>query len=163
MERRGYGGRVMGGGGEGKVCRVCINLFLIFMYAWVASHLEVSRMHFTMATIALFSTSEQAHRAQVICNSEWMTGALRSVFWISIKVVTELFSCYMAGAMWNCCRLSAHSVYTIQPVHRVTLFEGIIYICRVHLYSAVTCHLHFWQNDRDLLYAAAVTRVERFS
>ena len=24
--------------------------------------------------------------------------------------------------------------------------------------SAVTCHLHFWQNDRDLLRATAVTR-----
>ena len=23
---------------------------------------------------------------------------------------------------------------------------------------AVTCHLHFWQNDRDLLRATAVTR-----
>ena len=23
---------------------------------------------------------------------------------------------------------------------------------------AVTCHLHFWQNDRDLLSATAVTR-----
>ena len=23
---------------------------------------------------------------------------------------------------------------------------------------AVTCHLHFWQNDQDLLHAAVVTR-----
>ena len=28
-----------------------------------------------------------------------------------------------------------------------------VYVC-----LAVTCHLHFWQNDRDLLHAAVVTR-----
>ena len=26
------------------------------------------------------------------------------------------------------------------------------------MFLAVTCHLHFWQNDRDLLRATAVTR-----
>ena len=29
---------------------------------------------------------------------------------------------------------------------------------KVHACLAVTCHLHFWQNDRDLLRATAVTR-----
>ena len=29
---------------------------------------------------------------------------------------------------------------------------------RVNACLAVTCHLHFWQNDRDLLRAVAVTR-----
>ena len=28
----------------------------------------------------------------------------------------------------------------------------------MHAYLAVTYHLHFWQNDRDLLCATAVTR-----
>ena len=28
----------------------------------------------------------------------------------------------------------------------------------VHACLAVTCHPHFWQNDRDLLRATAVTR-----
>ena len=32
------------------------------------------------------------------------------------------------------------------------------HIRKVYARSAVTCHLHFWQNDRDLLRAAAVTR-----
>ena len=31
-------------------------------------------------------------------------------------------------------------------------------MCRVHACLAVTCHLHFRQNDRDLLRATAVTR-----
>ena len=29
---------------------------------------------------------------------------------------------------------------------------------RLHACLAVTCHLHFWQNDRDLLRATVVTR-----
>ena len=32
------------------------------------------------------------------------------------------------------------------------------HICKVYACLAVTCHLHFWQNDRDLLRATAVTR-----
>ena len=32
------------------------------------------------------------------------------------------------------------------------------HIRKVHAYLAVTCHQHFWQNDRDLLRATAVTR-----
>ena len=29
----------------------------------------------------------------------------------------------------------------------------------MHLCLAVTCHLHFWQNDWDLLHATAVMQV----
>ena len=32
------------------------------------------------------------------------------------------------------------------------------HIRKVYECLAVTCHLHFWQNDRDLLRATAVTR-----
>ena len=32
------------------------------------------------------------------------------------------------------------------------------YICKVYACLTVTCHMHFWQNDRDLLRATAVTR-----
>ena len=31
------------------------------------------------------------------------------------------------------------------------------HICKVYACLAVTCHLHLWQNDRDLLRATAVT------
>ena len=33
-----------------------------------------------------------------------------------------------------------------------------IHICKVYACLAVTCHLHFWQNDRDFLRATVVTR-----
>ena len=32
------------------------------------------------------------------------------------------------------------------------------HIRKVHTYLAAICHLHFWQNDRGLLRATAVTR-----
>ena len=32
------------------------------------------------------------------------------------------------------------------------------HIRKVYACLTVTCHLHFWQNDRDLLRATAVTR-----
>ena len=32
------------------------------------------------------------------------------------------------------------------------------HIRKVYACLAVACHLHFWQNDRDLLRATAVTR-----
>ena len=46
----------------------------------------------------------------------------------------------MAGATRNCCHLGACSVYTIQP-------------CTMSLHAK-----RFWQNDRGLLRATAVTR-----
>ena len=69
-----------------------------------------------------------------------------------------LFGCYMAGAMWNCCHLSKHSLYTIQFCTSLQCHFIQSHICKVHGCLVVTCHLHFWQNDLDLLYATVVTR-----
>ena len=41
-------------------------------------------------------------------------------------------------------------------MHHVTSCKATV--CKVYACLAVTCHLHFWQNDRDLLRATAVTR-----
>ena len=49
--------------------------------------------------------------------------------------------------------ISARSVYTIQPCHFMQS-----HIRKVYASIAVTCHLHFWRNDRGLLRATAVTR-----
>ena len=62
----------------------------------------------------------------------------------------------MADATRNCCRLGAHSVYAIQQCTSLQCHFKAKYV-GVQVYLAVTCHLHFWQNDRDLLRAAAVT------
>ena len=43
--------------------------------------------------------------------------------------------------------------YNHDPCHFMQSHIRKVYAC-----LAVTCHLHFWQNDRDLLRATAVTR-----
>ena len=55
-------------------------------------------------------------------------------------------------------KFCACSVYTIQP--RISLQRHFIrsHMRRVLVCLAVTCHLHFWQNVRDVLRATAVTR-----
>ena len=58
----------------------------------------MSLKRFAMATIALFSASEQTHCALVVCDSESVTVALHSAFSISTEVLTPLFGRYMAGA-----------------------------------------------------------------
>ena len=55
---------------------------------------------------------------------------------------------YLAVATWNCNHLGARSVYTIQPCTSLRCHFMQSYIHRVHACLAVTCHLHFWQNDR---------------
>ena len=49
--------------------------------------------------------------------------------------------------------ISARSVYTIPPCTMSLHAKR-----EVHASLSVTCHLHFWQNDRDLLRATAITR-----
>ena len=53
-------------------------------------------------------------------------------------------------------RLGASFVYTIQPCTSLQCHFTQNHIGRVQVCLAVTCHLHFWQNDRDLLCATAV-------
>ena len=47
--------------------------------------------------------------------------------------------------------------YNHAPVYSITSCEATC-IRRLHMCLDVTCHLRFWQNDRDLLRATAVTR-----
>ena len=70
-------------------------------------------------------------------------------------VLTELFGYHMAGAT-EAAAVSAHVLcapYNHEPVYSVTLFKA-----RVHVCLAVTYHLHFWQDDLDILSAAEITR-----
>ena len=71
------------------------------------------------------------------------------------SVLTVLFGCYIAGATRNCCHPGACFVYSTQPC---TISHHFMqsHRCRVHVCLAVCCHLHFWQNDQDLLYATAM-------
>ena len=57
----------------------------------------------------------------------------------------------------GCCRLCAR---LCTPYNHAPVYSHFIHshIRRMHVCFAVTCHLHFWQNDRDRLRAATVTR-----
>ena len=69
-------------------------------------------------------------------------------------VLTALLGCYMAGAMRNCCHLG---MFCVQ--HNATMSHHFMqsHIHCVHACLAVTCHLHFWHNDQDLLRVTVVT------
>ena len=111
--------------------------------------------------IALFSALKQTHCAHVARDSEWVTvsfyNAFLNIHRSPVLTATALFYCCVAGAMRNCCPLGARSVCTIQPCttlqcHFIQSHMGRVYVC-----LAVTCHLHFWQNDRNRFRATEVT------
>ena len=94
----------------------------------------------------------------------------RLVEYPATEMVTALVVVDMAHATSNCYRLGARSVYTIQP--RLTVYNVYTiqryFIIKPHWYARymyaclavtnVTCRQHFWQNDRNLVRATAVTR-----
>ena len=67
------------------------------------------------------------------------------------------FSSWSIPAILHPVNTTMRTPYNHAPVYSVTSFKAIYTWLNVHL--AGTCHLHFWQNDLDLLRAAAVTRV----
>ena len=93
-----------------------------------------------------------------ICDSKWVTVAFYCAFWIATQVVyLQRFLVVTWPVPRKTAAVSARSVYTIQPctMHHDTSCKATYVRCmRVNL--AVTCQLHFWQNDRDLLHATAV-------
>ena len=109
-----------------------------------------------IAYIALFSTLLSRLTA-LACGSTWVTSFIaRLKKKYPLKWCT--YSTGMAGATWNCSRLGASPVYTIILYNHAPCHFMQSYIRKVYACLAVTCHLHFWQNDRDLLCATAVTR-----
>ena len=108
------------------------------LMSWPGKHIPTGRCHISVSTswgifiiiiihsfyIALFSALEQTHCAHVACDSDWVTVSSFFFFFFFIAriinihgsgVLITLFACCMAGATRNCCRLSASSVYTVQP------------------------------------------------
>ena len=52
----------------------------------------MSPKRFTMATMVLFSASEQIRNTLVICNSDWVIPALQSALWLS--TISEIYFIY---------------------------------------------------------------------
>ena len=78
-------------------------------------------------------------------------------FWISTQMV-YLQSCLVLT--WLVPRetaaVLAHFMFTIQPCTSHHSMQN--HISKVHACLAVTCHLHFWQNNWNLLHATVVTQ-----
>ena len=107
---------------------------------------------------SLFSSR---HCALVACDAQWLTITFHSMFWISSEVV--YLQCCLVVA-WLVPRetaaVLAHVLctpYSHAPVYSVTSFKAT-YIRCIHVCLAVTHHMHFWQNGRNLLHATVVTR-----
>ena len=92
----------------------------------------------------------------------WVTDAFYSMFcfWICTKVV---YLQHCVSVTWPVpCETAAVSVHILctphnhAPVYSVTSFQATYVGCMCVL--TVTCHLHLWQNDQDLLHAPAVTQ-----
>ena len=146
---------------------------LKFKLCVVVTTLVTSHMHFlsdwhlfrgdNLLITFIYTSTILYSRADSLCSYHmWfsMTEAFYSVF-LNVHrsgVLTALFGCYMADTMWNYCCLNAHSVYTIQPCTSLQCHFVTSHLHRVHVCLAVTCHLHFWQSDRDFLCATAVTQ-----
>ena len=59
---------------------------------------------------------------------------------------------------WRYVRLLPSRLVLCTPYNHAPFQFMQSHVRKVHAYLAVTCYLHFWQNDRDLLRATAVTR-----
>ena len=81
--------------------------------------------------LALYSTFLKIHRSGVLTALAWLVP--HETVAVSVQVL---------------CTPDNHAPCHFTQSH----------IRKVYAYLAVTCHLHFWQNDRDLLRATAVTR-----
>ena len=114
--------------------------------------------------IELFFASEQTHHTLVLRVSEWATVALRyyNVHFFSYPqkwcthmayiVVTWLVPLETAVILEHVLL----TPYNHAPVYSVTLSKATYIGYTACL--AVTCQLHFWQNDQDILHAIGLTR-----
>ena len=100
------------------------------------------------------------------------TPCARMWFYTSESLFTAFFFCFFFPFLFNSLRsdvltalawlvpqetaaVSVRSMYIIQPC---TMALHKSHVSTVHACLAVTsCRLHFWQNDRDLLRATAIT------
>ena len=102
--------------------------------------------------IALFSALLSRLTA-LICGSTWVTSFIErslNIHWSGVLTALAWLVPHKTAAV------SAQvpcTPYNHAPCHFMQSHIRKVYVC-----LAVTCHLHFWQNDRDLLRATAVTQ-----
>ena len=127
------------------------------LYFHLSSELAVDKCCWSLLYSSTFdSQADSLHSCHMWF---WMRESLfQGQFWISTKMV-QIQHCLVVTQLLPCetVAVSACSVYTIQPC---TMSHHFLqsHVHRVHACLAIACHLHFWQNDQDLLFATALTQ-----
>ena len=119
-----------------------------------APQLNMSPKRFTMATTELFFASEQTR----VVFSYATLNECRFMQCVLNIHGSGYSTVWLIHGYCRCCCLGASYVYTIQPCTSLQRHFIQSHIHRVRACLAVACHLHFWQNDQDLLHATVVTR-----
>ena len=86
-------------------------------------------------------------------------------FYMSDKLfIAHYLNIHWSGVLTTLSWLVPHETAAVSaqvlctPYNHVQCHFMQSHICKVYACLAVTCHLHFWQNDQDLLCATAVTQ-----
>ena len=119
----------------GLLCMLSVkeNVFWLFLYSTILrSRVYSLRSHVTLHEwIAFYSAFLNIHQSGVLTALAWL-----------VPYETAAVSAQVLCTPYN------HA-----PCHFMQSHMHMVYVC-----LAVTCHLHFWQNDRGLLRATAVTQ-----
>ena len=116
----------------------------------------------------LFSALEQTHCAHIVCDCQWATVSFYSAFFLfffSSQISTEVvYWQHSLVVVWLVPRETAavsaqvlRTTFNPAPLYSVTSPKAT-QICSLQVCLTVSCHLHIWQNDRELFRVAAVTR-----
>ena len=99
------------------VARVICNRHVIGAYRW-----SISLLLLLVTYIQCYSplSSRLTVLLSYMVVNEWLAfhSAFLNIHWGS--VLTALFGCYMAGAMWNCCHLGTHCVHHTTMHHETS-------------------------------------------
>ena len=83
--------------------------------------------------------------------------------WLALSRVFFFLNIYRSGVLTALAWLVPHETAAVSaqvlctPYNHAPCHFMQSHISKVYACLAVTCHLHFWQNDRDLLRATVVT------
>ena len=103
---------------------------------------------------AILRSLEQTHCARMwFYMSDYLFIALFFFFFLSTEVVH-----LQRWHGWCHMKLLPSQRVLCTPYNSAPCHFMQSHIRKMRAYLAVTCHLHFWQNDRDILRATAVTR-----
>ena len=104
--------------------------------------------------IALFSAL-LSRLTVLTCGSAWVTSFIAFFFFLNNIHRSGVLTALVWLVSHETAAISAQVLctpYNHAPCHFMQSHIRKVYVC-----LAVTCHLHFWQNDQNLLHATAVT------